>query len=89
MRGVGEQMAALEVIQSNLVQHAAPPVTESKGGTSKGNPAAGSDGRSSYSPPGKPALREITNADRAGAGILTTLFLAGLLGCVGWIVYDK
>lgn len=89
-RGVGEQMSALEVIQSNLVQQVAPPVTESKGGTSKGDPAAGSgDHRSSSSPLGKPALKEITNADRAGAGILTTLFLAGTLGCAGWIVYDK
>jgi mannan endo-1,6-alpha-mannosidase len=87
-RGVGEQMAALEIIQSNLVQQVAPPVTESKGGTSKGDPAAGSGGHSS-SPFSKPAMREITNADRAGAGVLTTLFLAGLLGCVGWIVYDK
>lgn len=86
-RGVGEQMSALEIIQSNLVQHVAPPVTESKGGTSKGDPAAGSGG--DRPPLGKPAMREITNLDRAGAGVLTTLFLASLLGTAGWIVYDK
>lgn len=42
--GVGEQISALEVIQNTLVHEVGVPVTETKGGTSEGNPAAGSQG---------------------------------------------
>lgn len=36
--GVGQQMSALEVIQSTLIQQVSGPVTNSTGGTSKGDP---------------------------------------------------
>lgn len=36
--GVGQQMSALEVIQSNLIQRVQGPVSNSTGGTSSGNP---------------------------------------------------
>lgn len=36
--GVGQQMSALEVIQSNLIHEVAGPLTNSTGGTSTGNP---------------------------------------------------
>lgn len=92
-RGVGEQMSALEVFQSNLVQEVAPPVTDADGGTSKGNPAAGSGpnggGDISQGKLGDIRTREISTADRAGAGVLTTLFLAGVVGCTSWLVYEK
>jgi mannan endo-1,6-alpha-mannosidase len=92
-RGLGEQMSALEVLQSNLIHEVAPPVTDANGGTSKGNPAAGSgrNGGDSVSQGklGDTRTREITTADRAGAGVLTTLFLAGLVGCTSWLVYEK
>lgn len=42
--GVGEQVSALEVIQNTLVNAVGVPVTEKEGGTSEGNPAAGSRG---------------------------------------------
>ncbi|CUS07736.1 unnamed protein product [Tuber aestivum] len=42
--GVGEQISALEVILSTLVDTLDPPVTQAKGGTSKGDPAAGGGG---------------------------------------------
>jgi len=35
--GVGQQMSALEVIQSNLITHVDGPVTNTTGGTSKGD----------------------------------------------------
>jgi mannan endo-1,6-alpha-mannosidase len=92
-RGVGEQLSALEVFQSNLIHEVAPPVTDANGGTSIGNPAAGlglNGGRSvSQGRFGDVRTREITTADRAGAGVLTTLFLAGVLGCTSWLVYEK
>jgi mannan endo-1,6-alpha-mannosidase len=80
MLGVGEQIAALEVVQSNLILNVAGPVSNSTGGTSKGNPAAGGD--SGSSPITAP---DITNADRAGAGILTTLVLVGMIGGAWWM----
>lgn len=36
--GVGQQMSALEVIQSNLITQVKGPVSNSTGGTSQGNP---------------------------------------------------
>lgn len=72
--GVGEQMAAMEVIQSNLVQKTAGPVGNKTGGTSVGDPSAGSNTGQEpimFSP--------LTTADRVGAGIVTTLILVGIL----------
>lgn len=36
--GVGQQMSALEVIQSNLIHTVQGPLSSTTGGTSKGNP---------------------------------------------------
>ena len=75
--GVGQQMAALEVIQSNLISKVAGPVTNSTGGTSQGDPSAGTSS-SSQEPQG--LTDKITTGDKAGAGILTTIVLVGILG---------
>jgi len=86
-------MSALEVLQSNLIHEVAPPVTDANGGTSNGNPAAGlgPNGGESVSQGrlGDMRTREITTADRAGAGALTTLFLAGIVGCTSWSIYEQ
>jgi mannan endo-1,6-alpha-mannosidase len=79
--GVGEQLAVLEVVQSNLIMNVVGPVTNATGGTSKGNPAAGS-GTSSSSPI---TFNTITGGDKAGAGILTTLVLVGMFGGAWWM----
>jgi mannan endo-1,6-alpha-mannosidase len=78
--GVGEQMSALEVIQSNLIGTVPGPVTNSSGGTSKGNNAAGSNSNDNPS-----SLNAITGGDKAGAGILTTLILIALFGGAWWM----
>jgi len=80
--GLGQQMSALSVIQSNLITQAAELVTNATGGTSVGNAAAGSGSSSSSTTVITPA----TGADKAGAGILTALLLAGVLGGVGFMV---
>lgn len=79
--GVGQQMAALEVIQSNLIQQVSGPVTNSTGGTSRGNPNAGSNPASPVLAPG-PA----TTADRAGAGFLTAVVCFSLVGMFWWMI---
>ncbi|MCJ1308371.1 hydrolase 76 protein [Agyrium rufum] len=89
--GVGEQMSALSVIQSNLITKVAPPVTATKGGTSKGDPSAGT-GNTANGPGGSPGVTNpvltetITNGDKAGAGILTALTLVLILGLTWWII---
>lgn len=81
----GQQMAALEVIQANLITRVAPPVTSDHGGTSKGNPAAGGK---PTAPVPKSLSFPITTADRAGAGILTALMMVTVGGSCGWLIWD-
>lgn len=78
--GVGQQMAAMSVVFVNLVASIAAPVTNSTGGTSVGNNNAGS-GSSNTLDPSTP----VTGADRAGAGILTTIVLLGVTGMFGFM----
>ncbi|KFY13731.1 hypothetical protein V492_03064 [Pseudogymnoascus sp. VKM F-4246] len=83
--GVGEEMSALEVIQSTLIGQTAGPVTNSTGGTSKGNPEAGTKTKTQ---------QELMNdwipttGDRAGAGAVTAAVLAGLIGGVVWMTME-
>ncbi|KAJ5226166.1 hypothetical protein N7468_007391 [Penicillium chermesinum] len=84
-RDFGQQMAALEVIQSNLINRVAAPVTDDKGGTSKGNPDAGNVPKK---PDPATLMRPITTADRAGAGILTVMMIIGIGGSAGWLCWD-
>lgn len=72
--GVGQQMCALEVIQSLLVDQAPELVTNSTGGTSTGDYNAGGNTDTTVVAENKP----ITTADRAGAGILTALICLGV-----------
>ena len=70
-------MAALEVIQANLISGAAFPLTAKTGGISKGNPSAGSCGDTTT---GTIPLSDITTGDKAGAGVLTAVVLLIFLG---------
>lgn len=74
-------MNALAAIMTLLldIENVRAPVTNTTGGTSKGDPDAG--GQSNPFP----APRAITAADRAGAGILTFLVLALTVGMFGWM----
>lgn len=66
---------------ANLIQKAAVPVTNLTGGTSVGNPSAGSQGDTEFVGYGS-----ITTADKAGAGIITGLVLIGILSGAYWMV---
>lgn len=80
--GVGQQMAALEVILGNIIKDARPPVTNSTGGTSVGDPAAGTgtgDNIEPFTPP--------TTGDKAGAGIISATILASMIGAFCWISF--
>ena len=81
--GVGQQMSALSVIQAMLIDSAPALVTNSTGGTSVGNSAAGT--KSSSGSDGT-AITPATTGGKAGAWILTVLVLSGLLAGVVFIV---
>ncbi|KAL2263626.1 hypothetical protein VTK26DRAFT_5889 [Humicola hyalothermophila] len=77
--GVGQQMAAMEVVLANMIQHTVSPVTSASGGTSVGNPAAGGGDVGREEQPHAP----ISTADKSGAYVLTVLAIMGLIiGCV-------
>ena len=83
--GLGQQMSALQVVLSNLIEDAADPVTDSTGGTSKSDPGAGGAdiGRVTtvqFSP--------LTAADRAGAGIVTAVVASLLVAAVCFMLSD-
>ena len=85
-QGVGEQMSALSVFQSNLIAKVNPPVTQVQGGTSKSDPSAGSGGDSGTITSNPIITRVISTSDKAGAGILTALTLILVLGMTWWII---
>lgn len=78
-------MCALEVIQATMIQEVSGPVSEGNGGTSKGDPTAGTGGDNDGSQP----MSIITTADRAGVGIVTAVFLIGTLGGSYWLVAEE
>jgi mannan endo-1,6-alpha-mannosidase len=86
--GVGEQMSAMSVIQNLLIGSVNAPysgVAVGGQGTSKGNPDAGTGNTDNIGE--DPLLTmPITTADKAGAGILTAISLALLIGGASWMV---
>ncbi|KAK3321945.1 glycosyl hydrolase family 76-domain-containing protein [Apodospora peruviana] len=80
----GQVMSALAAVTTMLLdkQSIGAPVTNSTGGTSKGDPNAGSvPGILSSAPPA-------TTGEKAGAGILTAAILAVTMGALGWMTMD-
>lgn len=80
--GVGQQMAALEAVQSNLILEAKAPVTNSTGGTSQGDPSAGIDDPSAQNPN---SIGPATAGGKAGAGILTAVVICAIVGGLTWL----
>jgi len=75
-------MNALEVIQANLIEFVTSPLTSGTGGTSQGNPNAGSGAAAAL-----PVGYVIDKGDKAGAGILTLLFGGGSLAAAAWAMF--
>ncbi|KAG6040910.1 hypothetical protein E4U41_006677 [Claviceps citrina] len=79
--GAGERMDVLAAVSSLLMENADGPVTNSTGGTSRGNPNAG--GRDNGEVPPRP----VTVADRIGAGALTAVVLLAAGGLFIWMSF--
>ncbi|OBT57939.1 hypothetical protein VE04_02485 [Pseudogymnoascus sp. 24MN13] len=80
--GVGQQMAALEVIQSLLIKNARNIVSNSTGGTSVGDPNAGND-VVDYA-----KMTPATTGGKVGAGILTVVVVGLVVGMFGFMAID-
>lgn len=78
--GVGQQMNVLAALSSLLVLDAPVAVTNNTGGTSAGNPDAGSDVETFSE------LSPITTRDRAGAGILTVVAIVLASTSLWWMI---
>jgi len=79
-RGVGEHLSLFNVLNANLVKYVNPPLTHNTGGTSQGNPDAGTTGN-----PVVGTVTPATTGDKALAGVLTGT-TAILLGFGGWLM---
>ena len=89
--GLEQQISALSVITSSLVHGfnsggsgGGAPKSSNSGGTSQSDPNAGTGGGSNSNSHG-PQLKKITAGDRAGASILTIVFLVGWIGGTVWL----
>ncbi|KAF3901613.1 hypothetical protein ABW21_db0205310 [Orbilia brochopaga] len=80
--GVGEQMTALEVFQNLLAPKYRAPCTAGTCGNSTGDPNAGTGSSIQSGKYNRPA----TTGDKVGAGFLTTLCCALVLGGTYWLV---
>jgi mannan endo-1,6-alpha-mannosidase len=82
--GVGQEMAAMSALYVNLLplEEVKPPVTNSTGGTSQGNPNAGADSIHELE-----EFREVKMKDKAGAGMLTAVVIIGFTGMLGWMSF--
>ncbi|KAJ6437734.1 glycosylhydrolase family 76-2 protein [Purpureocillium lavendulum] len=80
--GAGQQMSVLAAVSAQLIGSAKAPLTDSSGGTSKGNPNAGSGDNVPQHD------RPVTTRDRIGAGFVTFTMVALACGVFGWMVLD-
>jgi mannan endo-1,6-alpha-mannosidase len=81
--GVGETMSVLDVTQSMLAPYSDGPVTAKTGGTSEGDPNAGTQTTTVVAPDA------ISTSDRAGAGILTAVVLLLLFTGAWWMAREN
>lgn len=79
--GLGEQMAALEIIQNVRCLDRPAPYTSTTGGSSQGDSAAGTETHPTNLSP-----LTITAGSRAGAGIITAVIGISIVACAVWLV---
>jgi mannan endo-1,6-alpha-mannosidase len=82
--GVGEQMAAVEVIQSLLYPFVAGPASRNSGGTSLSRPNAGLDTASEPR-----LLNNSTVGDKIGVAFLTVIMLVSTITGAVWMLSER
>lgn len=86
--GVGQQMAALEVTLSCMIEERKPAYRADNGGESKGNPSAGGDDIGKDTPDGYD-FSPLSTGDKAGAWIVTVVILLCFVGGLVWLFLDE
>ncbi|KOS21080.1 Mannan endo-1 [Escovopsis weberi] len=86
--GVGQQMAAMEVTLSLMIKDRHAPVTDTTGGTSKGDPGGGGSDIGRVSP-SDPNFKKITPGDKFGAAVMTVVVLLTMVLGLVWIFFDE
>ena len=85
-KGLEEQMSALGIFSTQMItqnqQKSQAPLTSNTGGTSESDPNAGGGNQTESE-----KLREITTGDRAGAGVVTVVFVCGWIGAVTFMLW--
>lgn len=84
--GLGEEMAALAVVQANLIESSPVLFTNSTGGTSKGNPNAGAGSQGTIEQ--LTAQKPVTTKERVGAGFFTAAMSMSVVGCTFLMISD-
>lgn len=80
---MGEQMNAMSVMYTMLIDDSIVPYTTTTGGSSSANIDGGASSSSKYQ-----YLRDITTADKVGAGIVTTLIMGCLVAALVFMNLD-
>jgi mannan endo-1,6-alpha-mannosidase len=81
--GMEEQISATNLFVANMIQfNTSGPVTATTGGNSTSNPTQGANDSSSSTT----KQSTITTGDKAGAGILTVVFVVGWVGLMSFTV---
>ena len=85
--GMGQETTALSGICSSLITEMknSAPKSRENGGHSKPDGNAGTGGNDNTSPD---ELKKITAGDKAGASILTVVFVLGWVGAITWMIWD-
>jgi mannan endo-1,6-alpha-mannosidase len=81
--GVGEQMAALEIVQALLYPTVDGPATTERGGISKSDPNAGIEAPIDD---GTTRFDSISTRDKVGASVLTVIVVVGSVIGAWWMV---
>lgn len=84
--GMEQEISVTNVFLANMIQFDTgdfAPVTSKTGGNSSSDPNAGEDGGKSGDDARK---KPITTGDKAGASILTILFVVGWAGSMAWMI---
>jgi mannan endo-1,6-alpha-mannosidase len=87
--GVGQQMAAMEIVLANMIQQADSPVTNSTGGTSVGNSGGGGTDIGRIDPLGSEVFAPLTTGDMAGAIICTVVVCAAILSTLIFLLSEE
>ncbi|OJJ50372.1 hypothetical protein ASPZODRAFT_128988 [Penicilliopsis zonata CBS 506.65] len=83
--GLEEQMSTTSIFSVNMIPFmntSAAPVTSTTGGNSTSDPSAGTTDKDSDTE----TTTAITTGDKAGAGILTTVFVGMWIGMIAWVL---